>query len=31
MHLEYFFTKNVDFYIFEPKECKMNENYPEHF
>ena len=23
------FLKNVDFYVFEPLECKMNENYPE--
>ena len=22
-----FFTRNVDFYIFEPHKCKMNENY----
>ena len=29
MHPNFFSTKNVDFYIFEPKKCKMNENYPE--
>ena len=29
MHGKIFFTKNVDFYIFEPQKCKMNENYPE--
>ena len=26
---KYFFTKNVDFYIFEPQKCKIYENYPE--
>ena len=29
MHCKLFFTGNVDFYIFEPQECKMNENYPK--
>ena len=24
-----FSQKNVDFYIFESQNCKMNENYPE--
>ena len=29
MH-QFFFTKNIDFYIFEPQKCKMNENYPQN-
>ena len=29
MRPKIFFTKNVDFYIFESQKCKMNENYPE--
>ena len=27
MHPKICFTRNDDFYIFEPKKCKMNENY----
>ena len=30
MHTKNCFTKNVDFYIFEPQKWQMNEKYPKH-